>query len=313
MYEPFADKEFNFMKYRWVFLIASVVLMGISGWLLAVKGLNYGTDFKGGLKLIYQFQTPTSEGEITSALSDQGFPALVVQRFGEAKQNTYVVKSDLPEEGSTDEMAKPFTQALMAKFGADKVSMIKEEFVGPKVGRELRNKGIYAVVWAWIIMLIYIGFRFDFYFAPGAIFALIHDVIISLGAFALTQREVNLTVVAGFLTIVGYSINDTIIVFDRIRENIQKHKGTPLVSIINKSLTQTLMRTIITSLTVFFVVLVLFLRAEGDIQNFAFAMMCGVIAGTYSSISIASPIFLLLREHGHRFGIKSKETRVVSR
>lgn len=301
------------MKYRWVYLIASLLLIIACVGALLTKGLNYGTDFKGGLKLIYEFKVPTNEGEITDVIEAQGAPELVVQRFGQEDQNTFVVKIDLPEDDSTDEMAKPFTAALVAKYGADQVTMIKEEFVGPKVGRELRNKGIYAVIWAWIIMLIYIGFRFDFYFAPGAILALIHDVIIALGAFALTQREVNLTVVAGFLTIVGYSINDTIIVFDRIRENIQRHKGTPLVSIINKSLTQTLMRTIITSLTVFFVVLVLFLRAEGDIQNFAFAMMCGVIAGTYSSISIAAPVFLLLREHGHRIGIKSKETRVVSR
>ncbi len=313
MYEPFIEKEYNFMKYRWWFLAASGILMLLCTFLLVTKGLNYGTDFKGGLKLIYQFKVATGESEITEALSGKGFPGLLVQRFGEADQNTFVIKSDLPEENATDELTKPFSETLVAKYGADQVLMIKEEFVGPKVGRELRNKGIYAVVWAWVIMLIYIGFRFDFYFAPGAIVALIHDVIIALGAFALTQREVNLTVVAGFLTIVGYSINDTIIVFDRIRENIKRHKGTPLVSIINKSLTQTLMRTIITSLTVFFVVLVLFLRAEGDIQNFAFAMMWGVIAGTYSSVSIAAPIFLLLREHGHRIGIKPKDTRVVSR
>ncbi|KAB2842100.1 protein translocase subunit SecF, partial [bacterium] len=162
---------------------------------------------------------------------------------------------------------------------------------------------LYAVLWAWVIMLIYIGFRFDFYFAPGAIIALIHDVLVAVGIFALLGLEVNLTVVAAILTIIGYSINDTIIVFDRIREDLQKHKGMGLVEVVNKSVNETLSRTIITSLTVLFVVTVLYFRTDGDIKNFAFAMMIGVITGSYSSISIASPVFLFLKQHGHRFGL----------
>ena len=312
--KTFQDKEINFMKYRWWIFSFSVLMMAASVFLLFTKGLNYGTDFKGGLKLIYQFKAPTSEGKLTEMLSGNTFPALVVQRFGEEGQNTFVIKSDLGEEESGEgEKAKPFTEVFVKKFGEGNVTLIKEEFVGPKVGRELRTKGIYAVVWAWVIMLIYIGFRFDFYFAPGAILALMHDILLTLGAFALTQREVNLTVVAAFLTIVGYSVNDTIIIFDRIRENIHKHKGTPLLSIVNKSLSQVLVRTIITSLTLFFVVVVLFFRAEGDLQNFAFAMIVGVIVGTYSTIYIATPVFLFLREHGHRLGFKQKTTKVVAR
>lgn len=299
------------MKYRWLILGLSGIMIGFCIFLLFTRGLDYGTDFKGGLKLIYQFSVPTSQGEITKALSGHDLPEFVVQRFGAEGSKSFVIKADLPK-GKEGERALPFTQSLMEKYGDGQFTLIKEEFVGPKVGKELRTKGIYAVIWAWAIMLIYIGFRFDFYFAPGAIVALIHDVIIALGAFALTQREVNLTVVAAFLTIVGYSVNDTIIVFDRIRENIQKHKGTPLISIVNKSMTQILMRTIITSLTLFFVVIVLFFRAEGDIQNFAFAMIWGVVAGTYSSVFIATPIYLFLREHGHRFGFKPKTTKVVS-
>jgi len=298
--------------WKLVFLISMIAVAG-SLFLLFTKGLNYGTDFKGGLKLIYEFKVPTSESELTNTLGKVSLPTFVVQRFGDAKANTFVIKSDLPEN-IDEEYSIPFTRTLKEKYGAESVTLIKEEFVGPKVGKELRNKGIYAVVWAWAIMLIYIGFRFDFYFAPGAIAALIHDVIIALGAFALSQREVNLTVVAAFLTIVGYSINDTIIVFDRIRENIKKYKGLPLTNIIDKSVTQILVRTIITSLTLFFVVVVLFFWAEGDIQNFAFAMIWGVVAGTYSSIFIASPIFLLLREHGHKFGLKKpKQVKVVSK
>lgn len=312
MFKTLMNKEIPFMRYRWPVFGLSLILMAASVFLLATKGLNYGTDFRGGLTLIYQIKKPTTEGEITNALKEKGITSFVVQRFGEVTEGNFVLKGDMPEQTTEGDLAKPATDALAAHFGPDQVTMIKEEFVGPKVGKELRTKGIYAVIWAWVIMLIYIGFRFDFYFAPGAIFALVHDVLISLGAFALTQREVNLTVVAAFLTIVGYSINDTIIVFDRIRENIQKHKGMPLVNIINLSMTQVLVRSIITSLTVFFVVMVLFLRAEGDIQNFAFAMLWGVVVGTYSSIFVATPIFLFLREHGHRLGFKSKRTKVVT-
>jgi preprotein translocase subunit SecF len=152
-------------------------------------------------------------------------------------------------------------------------------------------------------MLVYIGFRFDFYYAPGALLSLIHDVVVAVGCFALFGLEVNLTVVAAILTIIGYSINDTIIVMDRIRENLQRHKGMGLIETVDLSINETLSRTIITSLTVLFVVVVLFVWTEGDIKNFAFAMTIGVITGTYSSISIASPVFIFLKQNGHRFGL----------
>jgi preprotein translocase subunit SecF len=311
MLEKYVPKEIPFMRYQLPFMMVSAIVVAVSLFLLFTRGLNYGTDFRGGLTLIYQIEKPATEKEVTDLLAEKGVPSFVVQRFGEAKQGTFVIKSDLPE-GKAEEFSKPFTDALTAAFAPAKVTMMKEEFVGPKVGAELRRKGIYAVIWAWVIMLIYIGFRFDFYFAPGAIIALIHDIIVPLGAFALTQREVNLTVLAAFLTIVGYSINDTIIIFDRIRENLKKHKGMPLEQIANQSLTQVLVRSIVTSVTVFFVVVVLFFRAEGDIQNFAFAMIWGVIAGSYSTIFIATPVWLFLRKHGHRFGFKSKHTKVVT-
>ncbi len=299
------------MNYRWWFFSASIIAMVLSVVLLWTRGLNYGTDFKGGLKLLYQFKIPTTEGEITEALNRGDLPSFVVQRFGSPQDNNFVVRGDVPQ-GSQEHFSAPFNQVLQVHFGAEGFLLLKEEFVGPKVGKELRTKGIYAVLWACLIMLIYIGFRFDFYFAPGAIFALIHDVLLTVGIFALTGREVNLTVVAAFLTIVGYSINDTIIIFDRVRENLKKYKNLPLLELIDKSLTQSLVRSIITSLTVFFVVVVLFLRAEGDIQDFAFAMLCGVIAGSYSTIFMASPIYVLLREHGHRFGFK-KTAKVAAR
>lgn len=290
------------MKYRgWLFgasLLANVFAIV----LLFTHGLNFGTDFRGGLKLLYQFNTSTTEAQVTEALEQGQLTNFVVQKFGFENQNTFIVKSDL-HEGKEGNLSEPFTKALQAKY-PEQVSLIKEEYVGPKVGKELMTKGIYAVIWAWAIILLYMAFRFDVYFGVAGIVALIHDVFIAVGLFAFFGREVNLTVVAAFLTIIGYSINDTIIVFDRVREDLQKHKGMDLISLVNMSINETLARTLVTSLTVFFVVLVLFLRAEGDIQNFAFAMILGVVAGTYSSIFIASPVFIFLKQHGHRFGLK---------
>ena len=303
-----------FMNYRWQLLGLSMALVAVALFFSLTKGFNYGTDFKGGLNLMYQFQKNTNEGEINGALQQAKLGNFVVQRFGEVSQNTFVIKSDKPEAnaqaGQAEQEVKlsaPFTQALEKGFGAGTVSLMKEEFVGPKVGKELRAKAVWAVILAWVIILIYVGFRFDFFFAPGAILALIHDVIIAIGAFAITGREVNLTVVAALLTIIGYSINDTIIVFDRIREDLERHKGMGLIEIVNKSINETLSRTIITSLTVFFVSLVLYFMAEGDIQSFGFAMIFGVITGTYSSIFIASTVFVFLKKHGHKWGMgKSK-------
>ncbi|MDO8643684.1 MAG: protein translocase subunit SecF, partial [bacterium] len=148
----------------------------------------------------------------------------------------------------------------------------------------------------WVLMLIYIGFRFDFYFAPGAIVALIHDVLITLGFYALTGREVSLTTIAALLTIIGYSMNDTIVIYDRVRENIKKHERMPLEELIDLSINETLSRTIITSLTVFFVVIILYLFGSGEIQGFGFAMTVGVVAGSYSTIFIASPIYIFLKK-----------------
>jgi len=304
-----SQTDIPFMKYRWYLLAVSMSLVGIAIFFLATRGLNFGTDFKGGVTLVVQFKNPLTEAQINDALQQDAQVHAVVQRFGEAKDNTFVVKSDIPQD-KQEKYSQPLIQGLEKNFGAENVSILKEESVGPKVGKELRNQGIYAVIFAWIVILIYIGFRFDYYFAPGAIIALIHDVLISIGAFAVTGREVNLTVVAAMLTIIGYSINDTIIVFDRIREDLQRYKGMDLISLVDKSINETLMRTIITSLTVFFVSCVLFLRAEGDIASFGFAMIFGVITGTYSSVFIASPVFIFLKEHGHRFGMGKKTMAV---
>lgn len=306
-----SKKNFPFMKYRWWLFGISVLVNVFAVVLLFTHGLNYGTDFKGGINLLYEFKQNTTEAAISQALDQAQLKDFVVQKFGLDVKNTYVIKGGLPE-GQEENFAQPFTLALQKAYGVDQVSIQKEEFVGPKVGKELRTKGIYAVIWAWVIILVYMAFRFDVYFGVAGIVALLHDVLIALGAFALFGREVNLTVVAAFLTIIGYSINDTIIIFDRVREDLVKHKGMDLIKVVDLSINETLMRTVITSLTVFFVVMVLFFRAEGDIQNFAFAMIFGVVTGTYSSVFIACPVFIFLKQHGHRFGLGKKNAAIAA-
>jgi preprotein translocase subunit SecF len=181
----------------------------------------------------------------------------------------------------------------MAAFGKGSYEIRRVEVVGPKVGKDLTKKGLLAIVFSWVGMLIYIAWRFEFRYAAGGILALVHDVIITVGIFSILNKEFDLTIVAALLTIIGYSINDTIVVFDRIRENTRKNIKQTLGDTINASINQTLSRTILTALTVFLVVVVLFFFGGAVIHDFAFALLVGVIIGTYSSIFIASPIVLV--------------------
>lgn len=298
-------KEIPFIKYQ-AYLIALSILLTVGSLILvAYHGLNFGIDFTGGIKLQYKLNQTVDGAKIQEVINSAIQEKAVVQQFGELKENTFALEVEKPKKGIED-FSLSVTKALEAAFGPGSATLLKEESVGPKAGQELRRKGELAVIVAWILILIYLGYRFDFYFSPGAIIALIHDIIITIGAFAVTGREISLTVLAAFLTIIGYSVNDTIIVYDRIRENTKKFKSLPVEQLVNQSINETLSRTIVTSLVVFFVVLVLFLRGEGDIRDFAFAMIIGVVTGTYSSIFIASPCYIFLKKHGHLFGLGRK-------
>ncbi|NOZ88250.1 MAG: protein translocase subunit SecF [Deltaproteobacteria bacterium] len=193
-------------------------------------------------------------------------------------------------------LAKQIEQGLEKKFGQGNVKVIRVDAVGAKVGKKLRNDGILAILYALIGILIYIGLRFDLKFAPGAVICLMHDVLITVGLFSLLNKEFTLSIIAALLTIVGYSLNDTIVVFDRIRENMAKLRGSSLPDITNKSINETLSRTLLTSLTTLITVAALFVYGGGIIHDFAFAMLVGVIVGTYSSIFVASPIMLYLNK-----------------
>lgn len=279
-----------FIKYRFPLIGISVIFFIGSIIAIWTQGLNYGIDFKGGAKLEYKFNQPVSEEEIRSLLVDHvpGTPSVV--RFGEVKENRMSIKVEVPEEHA--KLGEMITSILDGKFGAGSVALEKEETVGPRVGKELRKKALMAVLFSWLLMMIYIAYRFEFVYAPGALLSLVHDTVITVGIFAVLKKEVDLTILAALLTLIGYSINDTIVVFDRIREN--KHSITPetIWRVVNESINSTLSRTIIVSLTVLLVVITLFLKGGGTLHDFAFCMIIGVIIGTYSSIFIASPIYI---------------------
>jgi len=284
--------KFNlpFIKYQWLMIAISAVFVITGIVVIATKGFNYGIDFKGGVKLTYKFATATSEDQIKEILREKNLGEADVVRYGEPADSRMVVKVSLPEEHAV--LGETITSILTEKLGANSVTLESEETVGPRVGKELRRKAWLAVIFSVLLMLIYIGYRFDFYFAPGAVVALGHDVIITMGAFSLLNKEFNISTLAALLTIVGYSINDTIIVYDRIRENRHLINSNNLNDIVNLSINQTLGRTIITVLMVLFVLFAIFFKGGGTLHDFAFAMIVGFISGTYSSIFIASPCYI---------------------
>ena len=279
-----------FVKYQWLLITISAILTLAGLFFIFKYGFNYGIDFEGGAKLTYKFQSAVTDNDVREALATIGMGEVDVVRYGEPADNRMTIKVALPEEHA--KLGEQITAALEGRFGPGGATLESEETVGPKVGKELRKKAWLAVIFAVILMLVYIGYRFDFYFAPGAVVALIHDVVITMGIFALLGKEFNTATLAALLTIVGYSINDTIIVYDRIRENHHMITKDSIKDVVNLSINQVFARTIVTVLTVQFVLLVIFFRGGGTLHDFAFAMIIGFFCGTYSSIFIASPCYI---------------------
>lgn len=295
-------KNIPFMKYKvWLIILSLVVTIG-SLVIMFKNGLNYGIDFKGGVKLLYTFNAPVQDGEIESILLSNGVDS-VVQRYGNTGRNQFTIKTKQTEDTLEGSVAK-VTDILTLKYGAENMVLEQQETVGPKVGQELKRKGQLAILFTLIAMLVYIGIKFNFYFAPGAIIALIHDVIVVMGFLTFFNKEFNLSILAALLTIVGYSINDTIIVYDRIREHVKKINVNTIDEVVNQSINETLSRTIITSFTVLIVVTILFFSGGGVIHDFAFCFIIGVVTGSYSSIFIASPIYIWLYKHWPKIAAK---------
>jgi preprotein translocase subunit SecF len=284
------DINIDFVGRKGIALIASLVVIAVGITSLVVKGgPRYGIDFAGGTLSQVSFVTEPDIGEVRDALSDKGMGSAVIQSLGENKV-AIRVKS---EAGQLDTVSDEIMAVLTEKFGAGQVTPELVEMVGPQVGADMRRKGMMSILYAIVGILIYITFRFQFRFALGAIVALLHDITITIGIFSLFGKEFTLPVVAALLTIIGYSLNDTIVVYDRIRENIRRAPKDKLGAVVNASINQTLSRTILTSGTTLFVVLCLFFLGGEVIHDFSFALLVGVLVGTYSSIYIASPILLV--------------------
>lgn len=339
------DININFVgKRKIAFLISLAMILVSIASLLIHKGPRYGIDFAGGTLIQVKFSAPASLNNIKSGLSTIDLDKSSVQQFGDQEDNEYLIRTDrsiMTSEGFSSKVQK----ALEASTG-NEVNIRRVEMVGPQVGKDLREKALFAMFFALLFITIYISGRFElkwvlsgvmagalmgavyllsvfhvsvpyliaaalivtlllFWFlelkyAMGAIVALIHDVTITVGIFSIFGKEFTLPIIAALLTIIGYSLNDTIIVFDRIRENSRKYHKNPLEFIINRSVNETLSRTILTSLTTLVVVVALFVLGGGIIHDFAFAMIIGVVIGTYSSVYVASPILLAWQGRGRK-------------
>jgi preprotein translocase subunit SecF len=288
--------KINFLGIRRSTFILSGLVIGMSIISIILHGgLNYGIDFAGGTLVQVKFSEPIRVETIKNQLASIGLDRSLVQRFGEKRENEYLIRVE-KSVSDLGTLSLEIQETLQRAYGKGGVEIRRTEMVGAKVGKDLRNKGIWAIVYALVGILIYITWRFEFIFAVGAITALAHDVMITVGAFSIANKEFTLPIVAAILTIIGYSLNDTIVVYDRIRENRRKMRREPLGRVINSSINETLGRTLLTSLTTLIVVVILFIFGGGVIHDFAFALMVGVLVGTYSSIFVASPIILTWQE-----------------
>ena len=283
--------KIDFLSKRKIALVFSVLLIIISIASLATAGLKKGIDFTGGTLVELSFAEPVELEDLRGLLNQEGFNGAVVQHFGSSKE---VLIRLLPNDAlNTAALSNKVLKAVNNGF-AQQGELRRAEFVGPQVGEELQEDGGLALLYALICILIYVAIRFEYRFALGSVAALAHDVIITLGFFSVFQFEFDLTVLAAILAVIGYSLNDTIVVFDRVRENFRTiRKGSP-VEVVNISLNQTLTRTIMTSMTTLLVLLALFVLGGEIIHDFALALIVGVLVGTYSSIYVASPITLAL-------------------
>ncbi len=282
-----ADVDIAFIAKRKLFFVLSALVIAAAVGLTLTKGLNFGIDFKGGILIEVRTEGPADIGEMRGKLSTLGLGDVSLQEFGEVTDVLIRIQRQDGGDGAQQEAVDAVKGAL-----DDDVTYRRTEFVGPQVSEELLEDGIMAVSLAILAILVYIWFRFEWQFGVGAVIALVHDVITTIGIFALLGFEFNLSTVAAVLTIAGYSINDTVVVYDRVRENLRKYKTMPLDELLNLSINNTLSRTIVTSLTTLLALLALFFLGGEVIRDFSFAMIWGVLVGTYSSICIAVPLLL---------------------
>lgn len=301
------DTKIRFMRASRFGFFISGMLCAVSILLFALLGLNYGVDFKGGTNFVVRFPQAVNLDELRTKMNGLGLGDVEIQGFGEPTDVAIRIEA---QEG--DEAQKAVTDTVKNALGPD-VNYLSVESLGPKVSGELTEQGTIAVVTAIIAIVIYIWFRFEWQFAVGAVVSLLHDVLLTIGLFALLGLDFNLTIIAAILTIVGYSLNDTVVVFDRIREYMRKFKQMPLADLIDFSINSVLPRTLLTSVTALLALLSLYIWGGEVLRGFSFCMLWGVLIGTYSSIFIASPILILLGTNRDSLGGTAKAKAVKAR
>ncbi|MBD3166376.1 protein translocase subunit SecF [bacterium] len=293
MFIVFKNPTFDFLGRRKIayFISAIVILLGL-GFTIMGGGPNLSIDFVGGTQIILRFQDLIEEGEMRQTLADMGYPDAEVKAItGDGYQDLMI---RISETASTaEENPVRVVEDKLASLYPDNPFVVRsEEQVGPKIGQELQNKAVLAILSSLLFIVIYLSWRFQLRYGVAAIIALAHDVLVVFGLFNILNLQLSLAVVAAFLTIVGYSLNDTIVVFDRIRENVKKLRSKSMFDQINISINETLNRTVLTSVTTLIVVLILYLAGGAVIHDFAFALLAGVFVGTYSSMFVASPVLI---------------------
>ncbi|MBI3991992.1 MAG: protein translocase subunit SecF [Candidatus Lambdaproteobacteria bacterium] len=297
------DLNINFISHKWISLSASsaVILLGVIAYFL-MGGFNYGVDFRGGSVVQIQFTKTHDLAEIRQVLAGGNLGTFDLQNFGDPAENEFLIALPEIEETVKEETPANRVRNLLTAAYPD-VNIRRVESVGPRVGDELKTAAFEAILFSVFAILIYVWLRFQWRFSVGTVLALVHDILIVLAAFVVTQKEITLAVVAAVLTVAGYSVNDTIVIFDRVRENQRKFQKKNSLEIFNSSLNETLSRTILTAGTTLVVLVAIFFLGGDIIHDFAFALLLGITVGTYSSIYIAAPLSYLLQQ---RFPPRSK-------
>ena len=288
-----SKSSIDFLKGKYIAFIASIIFILLSIGLFFLNGLNFGIDFKGGTLIEIETQNKIEISEVRSSLNSLSLGDVQVQEFGSDKN--LLIRIEQQQGG--DQIQQNVLEIVKQKLTSDiseTINFRRTEVVGPKVSGELIQSGTIAILVAVFAMLIYIWLRFEWQFSLGAVIALLHDVILTIGVFCLTQLEFNLPIIAAILTIVGYSMNDTVVVYDRVRENLRKFRSKEITSLLNLSINETLSRTIVTSVTTLLALVSLYIFGGEVIKGFTFAMIWGVLVGTYSSIFVAAPLLTYL-------------------
>ncbi len=279
----------DFMRLRWISIGIAVALALVAAWAIGFKGFNYALDFTGGTLVELRFDRPADVDDVREHLAAAGYESAQVQTYGSGSD--LLVRLQSSESEASAAASNKAAAAVLAAVDTDAnhAHITRSEFVGPQVGKDLAMNAVWALLFVVVGFLVYIAFRFEWKFAIAAILTTLHDVLIVAGFFALTGREFDLTVLAGLLSVMGFSINDTIVVFDRVRENFRNLRVEP-VEVLNRSVNQTLSRTIITSFVAFLTVLALYIYGGGSLEGMAISQMMGIVIGTISSIFIACPL-----------------------